>query len=95
MLRGEYALHRFTGSQTPTFGHRGVSFIGLREQTDDHEHHGGRKNSSDRGELHHNYRLSLLMLVAVQRRTLQPSGIRYVALLLKLLRRRGRARESE
>src|SRR5690242_19256608 len=40
-------LHRFTGSQTPTFGHRGVSFIGLREQTDDHERHGGRKNSSD------------------------------------------------
>jgi hypothetical protein len=26
MLRGEHALNRFTGSQTPTFGHRGVSF---------------------------------------------------------------------
>jgi hypothetical protein len=35
------------------------SFVGLVEQTDDHERHGGRKNLGDRSELHHNYRLNL------------------------------------
>jgi hypothetical protein len=34
------------------------SFVGLVEQTDDHERHGGRKNLGDRSELHHNYRLN-------------------------------------
>jgi hypothetical protein len=29
--------HRITGGQTLTLGHRGVSFIGIVERTDDHE----------------------------------------------------------
>jgi hypothetical protein len=39
------------------------SFIGLVEQTDDHERHGGRKNPGDRSELHHNYRLNQVFAV--------------------------------
>ena len=57
MLSREHLTHRLTGGQTLTLGHRCVSFIGLREQTEDHERHGGRKDPGDRSELHHNYRL--------------------------------------
>ena len=35
---------------------RGVSFIGLREQTDDHERHGGRKNPGHRSKPDQFYR---------------------------------------
>ena len=52
------AITLFAGHPS-TFGHRGVSFVDLVEQTDDHERHGGRIEPPPRRELHHNYRLNL------------------------------------
>ena len=34
MLKREHALNRFTGSQTPTFGHRRVCVVELRRSDD-------------------------------------------------------------
>jgi hypothetical protein len=43
--------------KTRTFGRRDVSFIGMREQPDDHERHGGRKTPATTAS-YTNYRLN-------------------------------------
>jgi hypothetical protein len=58
MLGGEHALNRFTGSQTSTFGHRGVSFSSNFAGTTIMSAAVAGHISKPHDELHHNYRLN-------------------------------------
>ena len=59
VLERDHLARRLAGGHAFPFGHRGVSFVELREQNDDHERRGGRMLLQPAAELHHNYRLNL------------------------------------